>query len=158
MMLDNGNQCFLGQPLISLFLQASLIDMPISLGDGCFDRWWISYQFSWLQILISYFLDSEEKWMTVLIVQWAQLHVNRRLKKPHLNTVGIPASFSGKKGFIVKSEFLVAIIFVEMKSEGTETLLAQNRLWKKKLCVRSDKMLSCPEAGVLTSQMIVTFA
>lgn len=77
---------------------------------------------------------------------------------PHLNTVGIPASFSGKKGFIVKSEFLVAIIFVEMKSEGTETLLAQNRLWKKKLCVRSDKMLSCPEAGVLTSQMIVTFA
>lgn len=96
--------------------------------------------------------------MTVLIVQWAQLHVNRRLKKPHLNTVGIPASFSGKKGFIVKSEFLVAIIFVEMKSEGTETLLAQNRLWKKKLCVRSDKMLSCPEAGVLTSQMIVTFA
>lgn len=45
-----------------------------------------------------------------------------------------------------------------MKSEGTETLLAQNRLWKKKLCVRSDKMLSCPEAEVLTSQMIVTFA
>lgn len=76
----------------------------------------------------------------------------------HLNTVGIPASFSGKKGFIVKSEFLVAIIFVEMKSEGTETLLAQNRLWKKKLRVRSDKMLSCPEAGVLTSQMIVSFA
>lgn len=82
----------------------------------------------------------------------------KELKKPHLNTVGIPASLSGKKGFIVKSEFLVAIIFVEMKSEGTETLLAQNRLWKKKLCVRSDKMLSCPEAGVLTSQMIVTFA
>lgn len=83
----------------------------------------------------------------------------KELKKPHLNTVGIPASLSGKKGFIVKSEFLVAIIFVEMKSEGTETLLAQNRLWKKKkLGVRSDKMLSCPEAGVLTSQMIVTFA
>lgn len=54
-------------------------------------------------------------------------------KEAHLNTVGIPASFSGKKGFIVvKSEFLVAIIFVEMKSEGTETLLAQNRLWEKK--------------------------
>lgn len=54
-------------------------------------------------------------------------------KEAHLNTVGIPASLSGKKGFIVKSEFLVAIIFVEMKSEGTETLLAQNRLWKKKI-------------------------
>lgn len=79
-------------------------------------------------------------------------------KEAPSQTVGILASFSGKKGFIVKSEFLVAIIFVEMKSEGTETLLAQNRLWKKKLCVRSDKMLSCPEAGVLTSQMIVIFA
>lgn len=31
-------------------------------------------------------------------------------KEAHLNTVGIPASFSGKKGFIVKSEFLVAIM------------------------------------------------
>lgn len=59
-------------------------------------------------------------------------------KEAHLNTVGIPASLSGKKGFIVKSEFLVAIIFVEMKSEGTaETLLAQNRLWKKKNYVSS---------------------
>lgn len=35
--------------------------------------------------------------------------------------------------YCYKSEFLVAIIFVEMKSEGTETLLAQNRLWKKKI-------------------------
>lgn len=56
-----------------------------------------------------------------------------REQAPKEATVGIPASFSGKKGFIVKSEFLVAIIFVEMKSEGTETLLAQNRLWKKKI-------------------------
>lgn len=72
-----------------------------------------------------------------------------REQAPKEATVGIPASLSGKKGFIVKSEFLVAIIFVEMKSEGTaETLLAQNRLWKKKLCVRSDKMLSCPEADL----------
>lgn len=34
-------------------------------------------------------------------------------KEAPLNTVGIPASLSGKKGFIVKSEFLVAIILLK---------------------------------------------
>lgn len=79
-------------------------------------------------------------------------------KEAHLNTVGIPASFSGKKGFIVKSEFLVAIIFVEMKSEGTETLLAQNRLWKKNYVSARIRCYLALNRGVLTSQMIVTFA
>lgn len=37
-----------------------------------------------------------------------------------------------RKVLLLSQNFLVAIIFVEMKSEGTETLLAQNRLWKKK--------------------------
>lgn len=83
----------------------------------------------------------------------------KELKKPHLNTVGIPASLSGKKGFIVKSEFLVAIIFVEMKSEGTaETLLAQNRLWKKKYVSARIRCYLALNRGVLTSQMIITFA
>lgn len=96
-MLDNGNQCFLGQPLISLFpnLADRHADFPW--------RWML-----WpMMNIVSIFLITDinflfsgfwRKWMTVLIIQWAQ-HVNRRLKKPHLNTVGIPASFSGKKRF-----------------------------------------------------------
>lgn len=68
-------------------------------------------------------------------------------KEAHLNTVGIPASFSGKKGFIVKSEFLVAIIFVEMKKRRNWNIIGTKPSLEKKLCVRSDKMLSCPEAG-----------
>lgn len=81
----------------------------------------------------------------------------KELKKPHLNTVGIPASFSGKKGFIVKSEFLVAIILLKWKAKELKHYWHKT-VFGKKICVRSDKMLSCPEAGVLTSQMIVTFA
>lgn len=49
--------------------------------------------------------------------------MNRCLKKFYFNIVGIFVSFFGKKGFIVKLEFLVVIIFVEMKSEGIEILL-----------------------------------
>lgn len=80
-------------------------------------------------------------------------------KEAHLNTVGIPASFSGKKGFIVKSEFFGCNHFCwNEKRRNWNIIGTKPSLEKKKLCVRSDKMLSCPEAGVLTSQMIVTFA
>lgn len=62
-----------------------------------------------------------------------------------------------EKVLLFSQNILVAIIFVEMKSEGTETLLAQNRLWKNYVSARIRCYLAL-QRMVLTFQMIITFA
>lgn len=63
-----------------------------------------------------------------------------------------------RKVLLLSQNFWLQSFLLKWKAKELKHYWHKTVFGKKKLCVRSDKMLSCPEAGALTSQMIVTFA